>query len=54
MIKLFKKHHWKIKRTEGSHYIMFKKKNRVSIPHHTRDLSKKAERNYLKALSEAE
>lgn len=54
MIKLFKKHKWRIKRIEGSHYIMFKMKKRVTIPHHTRDLSKKAEKNYLKRLSEVE
>jgi len=51
MIKLFKRHGWKTDRVKGSHYIMIKGSLTITIPHHTRDLSKKAEKNYLKILS---
>ena len=42
MLKLLKKHGWKVERQEGSHYQLFKNGKRITVPMHSnKDLKKR-------------
>lgn len=38
LLKLLKKHRWKVKRVQGSHYILEKEGNVEVVPVHGRDV----------------
>ena len=49
MLKLLKKHGWKVERQEGSHYQLFKNGKRITVPvHSNKDLKKGLEQRILK------
>ncbi|MBI5043200.1 MAG: type II toxin-antitoxin system HicA family toxin [Nitrospirae bacterium] len=49
LIRLLKEHGWVVDRIRGSHYIMIKDKNTVSVPYHgSKDLGKGLANNILK------
>lgn len=52
IIKLYKKHGWKVLRTRGSHYTMKKGNQIEQIPYHTKELRKGLEIKLLKRLKE--
>ena len=49
MLKLLKKHGWKVERQEGSHCQLFKDGRRITVPiHSNKDLKKGLEQRILK------
>lgn len=53
LIKLYKQHGWELDRICGSHHIMKKGSNTVSIPvHGKKDIRKGTQANLLKKLEE--
>lgn len=52
MIKLYLSEGWIILRIKGSHHILIKKEEMQVIPHHNRELDKRAQAKYLKKLRE--
>ena len=49
MLKLLKKHGWKVERKEGSHCQLFKNGKRITVPvHSNNDLKKGLEQRILK------